>query len=101
MATQANLAEIEDAEEDEANLKTVTDILPEIGTICRVCREVGKFEVWKILSFRDSIVFLFISFFLCNKTHFFLFSFHLNYLTSMASARVCQRVPALRRGLLF
>ena len=59
MATQANLAEIEDTEEDEANLKTVTDILPEIGTICRVCREVGKFEVWKILSFRDSIVLYF------------------------------------------
>ena len=60
MATQAKLAEIEDAEEDEANSKIVTDILPEIGTICRVCREVGKFEVWKILSFRDSIVFLLI-----------------------------------------
>ena len=58
MATQAKLAEIEDAEEDEANSKIVTDILPEIGTICRVCREVGKFEVWKILSFRDSIVLL-------------------------------------------
>ena len=57
MATQAKLAEIEDAEEDEANSKIVTDILPEIGTICRVCREVGKFEVWKILSFRDSNVF--------------------------------------------
>ena len=50
MATQAKLAEIKDAEEDEANSKTVTDILPEIGTICRVCREIGKFQVSKMLS---------------------------------------------------
>ena len=50
MATPTNLAEIEDAEDDETNSKTVTDALPEVGTICRVCREVGKFEVSRMVS---------------------------------------------------
>ena len=50
MATPTNLAEIEDAEEDETNSKTATDALPEVGTICRVCREVGKFEVSRMVS---------------------------------------------------
>ena len=50
MATPTNLAEIEDAEEDETNSKTATDALPEVGTICRVCRKVGKFEVSKMVS---------------------------------------------------
>ena len=52
MARPSNSAKIKSEEEEEATKsKTAIYVLPEIGTICRVCREIGKFEVSKMLSF--------------------------------------------------